>query len=255
MCRFLSITFRGAVVNRVNLLVKVLVIMAVPGWSGCGESGSQAPRQNAGARIDAKTDPETGMPPGALQKGKLQRDASDGIPQQGNVSVASDETAGHGTADLSNEISRHVPGFYSVPQYDERRDPAVDLAMTTKTAQETQKRILIQVGGDWCNWCGRLSETLVQSAEVRSLLEEKFLIMKVASQTEYSEPFLADYPRINSYPHMFVLSAKGELLHSQDMEELEQGEGYDEDALLEFLEAWVLGAGSGVTDQSSQATQ
>ncbi len=237
------------VVNYLKLMLKFVVVIAVLGWCGCGE-GIESQRESAVSSVEANAQRETKMP-----QGNLQRDASDDVPEQESASAGSGETGGTIPADASTEDSRQDASFYSVAQYDEKRDPTVDLAMTKKAAQKTQKRILIQVGGDWCNWCGRLAEVLVENAEIRSVLEENFLLMKVASQTKYSDAFLTDYPRINSYPHLFVLSAKGELLHSQDMEEMELGEGYDKDALLEFFEAWVSGVGNGVPGELNQATQ
>lgn len=42
-----------------------------------------------------------------------------------------------------------VHGFYSVDSYDASRDPAADLAATAKLAQADNKRILLEIGGDW----------------------------------------------------------------------------------------------------------
>lgn len=131
-----------------------------------------------------------------------------------------------------------TPDFYTIAQYDIERDPAVDLISTITRAEREQKRILLQVGGDWCHWCGRLAEIMIKRERVRTLLDDNFLIMKVASQSKYAESFLSGYPSINAYPFIYVLSTKGELLHAQDMEMLEQGEGYDEAALVEFLKTW-----------------
>lgn len=240
-------TLRVVVVDRVKFFGKMFFVVAVLGWRGCGE-GIETQRESSVSSIGANGAGEAMMP-----WGNLQHDASSGVLKQGHFSAGGDETEGTIPADPITEGTRQTPSFYSVPHYDEKRDPSIDLAMTKKTARQTQKRILLQVGGDWCNWCGRLAEVLVENAPLRSILEEKFLIMKVASQTQYSDAFLSDYPRILSYPHLFVLSYKGELLHSQDMEELERGEGYDEDALLEFLETWASGTGSGVPDPLNQA--
>ena len=138
----------------------------------------------------------------------------------------------------SLEEHSDAPDFYSVAVYDETRDPQDDLAMTISRIKGAPKRILIQVGGDWCNWCTRLGDCFVEQQNVKRLLENHFVIMKVASKGERSPAFLADYPKIESYPHVYVLSNSGELLHSQDMEELEKDDGYNPDALVEFLMQW-----------------
>ncbi len=122
-----------------------------------------------------------------------------------------------------SEDDSDAPMFYTVAAYDVNRDPVDDLRMTVRKANQEQKRILLQVGGDWCNWCGRLADFIRERERVRTLLEQHFLIMKVASQSKFADDFLADYPKINAYPFVYVLSAAGELLHSQDMGELELG--------------------------------
>lgn len=155
--------------------------------------------------------------------------------------------------DADSELESAIPMFYTVAVYDVDRDPAVDLSMTISKAQQQQKRILLQVGGDWCNWCGRLAEFMRKRGRVRTLLDQHFLIMKVASQSKHADAFLANYPTINAYPFVYVLSPAGELLHAQDMEELELGDGYDEEAFVDFLNAWGASGGtSGFFESNSQ---
>ena len=44
-------------------------------------------------------------------------------------------------------------GFYVVADYDEARSPSEDLEAAVERARAEGKRILIQVGGEWCGWC------------------------------------------------------------------------------------------------------
>ena len=149
--------------------------------------------------------------------------------------------------DADSPLESASPMFYTVAAYDVDRDPAADLSMTINKAQQQQKRILVQVGGDWCNWCGRLAQFMRKRERVRTLLDQHFLIMKVASQSKHADAFLANYPKINAYPFVYVLSPAGELLHAQDMEELELGDGYDEEAFVDFLNAWGASGGGGTS--------
>jgi hypothetical protein len=74
---------------------------------------------------------------------------------------------------------------------------------------------------------------------VAKVLAEHFLVMKVNYSSENrNEEFLADYPTIPGYPHLFVLETDGSRLHSQGTAELEEGSGYSEQAVLEFLNQW-----------------
>ena len=129
--------------------------------------------------------------------------------------------------------------FYAVATYDKEADPSSDLDMTMEKAQKDSKRILLQAGGDWCRWCKMIEKFMTNNEKVRELLEEHYLVMKVASKSENGKVFLADYPEIPGYPHFFVLDSEGELLHSQPTAELELGEGYDEEVFLQFLREWL----------------
>lgn len=130
--------------------------------------------------------------------------------------------------------------FYSVGSYDEGRDPAADLAMTIQRATAENKRILIQVGGEWCIWCHRISEYMETNAAVRHLVDDHFVVMKVTYPSEKSEAFLEQYPKVAAYPHLFVLAPDGKFLHSQGTSELEAGKSYNEEVFCKFLTDWKL---------------
>jgi thiol:disulfide interchange protein len=132
-----------------------------------------------------------------------------------------------------------VPDFYVVADYEEARDPASDLAVAVERAQREGKRILIQVGGEWCVWCHRLDAYLTEHPAIRQMLAESFLVMKVNwSPGNQNQDFLGQYPPIHGYPHLFVLEEDGTFLHSQDTAELEEGPSYNEGAVLALLERW-----------------
>jgi thiol:disulfide interchange protein len=131
------------------------------------------------------------------------------------------------------------PSFYTVDHYDTARNPADDLANTVQRAQAEKKRILVQVGGDWCGWCRLMSRYMETNSKVRETLEKSYLVMKVTENGDQKNaPFLSQYPSISGYPHLFVLDSDGKLLHSQRTDELEEGPGYNETAYLAFLNKW-----------------
>lgn len=129
--------------------------------------------------------------------------------------------------------------FYCVDHYDEARDPNKDLVATIARAGAEDKRILLQIGGDWCGWCARISNYMATDERIRGMLEESFLVMKVTYPGEHSETFLSQYPKVVAYPHFFVLEKDGSLLHSQGTGELEEGEGYNQQVFADFLSAWI----------------
>jgi len=154
-------------------------------------------------------------------------------------SAVAKESKSSAVAPSPKEQAHHGVNFYSVDHYDESRDPSADLAETVERAGKEKKRILIQVGGDWCGWCRKMSEFIETNATVRDTISQNFVIMKVTyTSDQQNKPFLSQYPAIKGYPHIYVLENDGTLLHSQDTSELEEGSGYSKEAFTKFLAAW-----------------
>jgi hypothetical protein len=84
-----------------------------------------------------------------------------------------------------------------------------------------------------------LGEFVHENQAVSNMLSRHFLIMKVnyGDQNDNSA-FLANYPKVPAYPHIFVLETDGTFLHSQGTAELEEGKGYNEQVFIAFLDSW-----------------
>lgn len=125
--------------------------------------------------------------------------------------------------------------------FDPKRDPASDLEMAKVEAQRGGKRIMLDVGGEWCSWCHILDKLVEEDGEIRSFRDANFVWMKVNySEENENKAFLSAYPEIKGYPHLFVLDADGKLLHSQFTGDLEKGKGYDRGKFFAFLKNWAL---------------
>jgi thiol:disulfide interchange protein len=129
-------------------------------------------------------------------------------------------------------------------QFDPGRDPVADLATAKAEAQRSGKRIVLDVGGEWCSWCHLLDAFIEGDAEIRSVRDANFVWMKVNySEDNENAAFLSQFPQIKGYPHLFVLDAEGKLLHSQFTGELEadkgQPKGYNRERFLAFIREWA----------------
>lgn len=130
--------------------------------------------------------------------------------------------------------------LYAVAAYDPQRDPAEDLEQAVERARLTNKRILLEVGGEWCSWCHALDRFIHSNTRVADQLREDYLIVKVNySEDNENAAFLSQYPEIPGYPHIFVLDRDGTFLHSQGTGELEQDKSYSEEAFVAFLNTWA----------------
>ena len=132
------------------------------------------------------------------------------------------------------------PGKYvPVHKYDPKRDAARDIEEAVAEAARTGRRVLVEVGGEWCIWCHMMDDFFEKNRAVLDLREKNFVMVKVNfSDENKNEPLLSRYPEIQGYPHLFVLDRDGKLLHSQDTAELEEGKGYNLARFTAFLEKW-----------------
>lgn len=128
----------------------------------------------------------------------------------------------------------------AAPKYDPKADPNEDLAKAVAEARRGNKRILMEVGGEWCGWCHRMHAFFDQNEPLRKLRDDNFLVMQVNySEENKNEKFLSQYPKIEGYPHIYVLDTCGKLLHSQNTGDLEQGKGYNLEKFTGFLQQWA----------------
>ena len=131
--------------------------------------------------------------------------------------------------------SKYIP----VTTYDPKRDAAKDIEEAIKEAQRENKRILLEVGGEWCSWCHTLDKFFETHPDLLSLRDKNFVTVKINfSQENENREALSRYGPIREYPHIFVLERDGKLLHSQNTGVLETGKSYDLEKLTVFLTKW-----------------
>ena len=123
-------------------------------------------------------------------------------------------------------------------KFDPARDPAKDVAAAAAAAKAQGKRVLVDVGGEWCVWCHIMDDFIAANPDVRSVLDAGYVVVKVNwSRENKNEAFLSTLPAIKGYPHLFVLDGSGKLVHSQDTDVLEQGRSYDKPKFVAFLQS------------------
>lgn len=132
-----------------------------------------------------------------------------------------------------------VPEFSKV--YDPQRDPFADGHAAIKLAQETNRRVLIELGGDWCKWCHVMDDFFEKNPDVKKQLHNTFVMLKVnVSDANGNEKFLASFPKPQGYPHMYVADKNGSLVQSKDTAEFLVNGKYSRAKFIEFFEKWQL---------------
>ncbi|MFO7448198.1 MAG: thioredoxin family protein [Ignavibacteriaceae bacterium] len=125
-------------------------------------------------------------------------------------------------------------------KFDPNRDAAKDIENAVVEAKKTGKRILLDVGGEWCSWCHLLDKFYINNKDINDFMHKNYVVVKVNFSPENeNKEVLSKYPQIPGYPHYFVLDKDGKLLHSQGTGELEKGRGYDKDSVMKFLKKWA----------------
>ena len=128
----------------------------------------------------------------------------------------------------------------SAEKFDPARDAAGDVAKAVALAKAQDKRVIVDVGGEWCSWCHLLDNFIASNDDVKSLVDSRYVWVKVNySKENTNEAFLSRWPKVAGYPHLFVLDADGKLLHSQDTGELEGGRSYDKAKFVAFVQRWA----------------
>ena len=128
--------------------------------------------------------------------------------------------------------------------YDSARDASADIERAVIEARKTGKRILLDVGGDWCPWCRALDRLLELHPDLVRLRDENFITVRVYYGSENKNPqILSRYSKVLGIPHVFVLNETGTLLHSQHMTELQVNGNYTAERMKDFLTKWSPPAG------------
>ena len=139
----------------------------------------------------------------------------------------------------NNAQEKSYKKYTAVTKFDPARNPEQDVKEAEAEAKRSDRRIILDVGGDWCIWCHRIDNFIDGHKDLSNLLHNNFVVVKVNYSPENkNEKFLSQYPKIPGYPHFFVLNEDGKLIHSQNTGALEKAKGYDKDKFITFLKKW-----------------
>jgi len=129
--------------------------------------------------------------------------------------------------------------YIPVTKFDAARNSQKDLEEAVKEAKKSNRKILLDVGGDWCRWCKALDKFFEDNRDVANYMHKHYVVVKVNySKENKNEKFLSQFPQVAGFPHLFVLNKNGKLIHSQDTGELESGDHHDKDKVFAFLKKW-----------------
>lgn len=127
--------------------------------------------------------------------------------------------------------------------YDDQRDPFKDAAAALSLAKETNRQVLIEIGGNWCTWCHKMDNFLAKNPDVYKALHSQYVLLKInVSDSNDNNDFMKSLPPVLGYPHMYVSTAQGKMILSKDTAELLDGNNYSKSQWLSFLSDWSVDA-------------
>jgi len=125
--------------------------------------------------------------------------------------------------------------------YDPKRDAFKDGSSAIALATKTNRRVLIELGGDWCVWCHKLDSFFDKNPDLKKRLHETFVLLKInVSDENKNTEFRKAFPKSLGYPHMYVSDKNGDVLHSQDTALFQIDGSYDRKAFTQFFDRWAI---------------
>lgn len=140
----------------------------------------------------------------------------------------------------AQEANSEIDGYQLITKFDPARDADNDIKDAVTEAKKSNRRILLDVGGEWCIWCHRLDELFESNQDLNKYLHDNFVVVKINySKENENKEVLSKYPKVAGYPHFFILDKNGKFLHSQNTGDLEAGKGHDKEKVFTFLKKWA----------------
>ncbi len=127
--------------------------------------------------------------------------------------------------------------------YNPGADAEADIRNAVNKAASEGKHVLLQAGGNWCGWCLEFARFCKADTAISNLLDKNYIWYHLNySKENMNEKAFAryGYPQRFGFPVFIILDGKGNRLHTQNSEYLEDGnKSYDSKKVLSFLSMWT----------------
>lgn len=125
--------------------------------------------------------------------------------------------------------------------YHPSADAKKEIAQAVAKAKTENKHVVLMIGGNWCRWCKMFEKFRLSDAKVDSTVKRDFVWLHVNYSKENKNLDLLkslSFPQRFGFPVFVVLDGNGKLIHTQNSAYLEDGEGYSEEKVVDFLHQW-----------------
>ena len=123
-------------------------------------------------------------------------------------------------------------------EYDKKVNPYKSLATAMQKVKDSDKKILLLVGGDWCKWCGTFDNFLEDKEKIAKSFYDSFEVVRVyygKGINKEAQSLLKQFPPLEATPHFYILDKNAKLLKSLGSANLERGYGYNKKRVIKFI--------------------
>lgn len=121
--------------------------------------------------------------------------------------------------------------------YDEKLDGMKQIDEALAKAKAEGKKVVCQVGGNWCVWCLRFADFITKDEDISKLISDNYVYIHVnTSNNNKNEKAIERLGNQKlGYPHLVFLNADGNISRVVATGELEEGKGYCKEKVLKAL--------------------
>lgn len=129
--------------------------------------------------------------------------------------------------------------------YDPNADAKADIAAAVAKAQQENKHVFIQIGGNWCGWCKLFHDLTTTDEDLKNYIAENYEVVHLNYSKENENSDILEqleFPQRFGFPVFVILDGNGRRLHTQSSGYLEEGKGHSKKLVMEFLQSWTTAA-------------
>lgn len=105
---------------------------------------------------------------------------------------------------FSHAVGQGPSKYVPVTKYDPKRNADQDIRDAIEEAKRSKRRILLEVGGEWCGWCHRLDAFFEAHPDLTKLREKNFVTVKINFSEE--NPNKEVLSRYGPFPAILIFS-------------------------------------------------
>ena len=148
---------------------------------------------------------------------------------------------GHSVVFSQNNTTEVIQEKMSLPKpYDPMEDGDTRITELLVQAKKENKKLLIQIGGNWCIWCLRFNHLVTTDPELKAILNKKYVYYHLNYSPENkNERAFAKYGNPGEkygYPAFLILDKRGNIRSIRKTEDMEEGKGYNKTKVKKFLQ-------------------